>query len=100
MTCAKKVVSCIIETPDGRVFYGRNDCENPQKECPRNNGEGYEKCKTICQQVGHAEEIAIKNAKGHDLTGAKATLYGIGFYCKECQKSLFTSGVKYLTLGE
>ena len=76
MQCAKQVVSCMITSPEGFVVYGENYCLNPQPVCPRLPGEGYEKCHTICKQVGHAEEVAIMKAieKGFDLSRARATI--------------------------
>lgn len=64
MTCAKRVVTCTIVSASGERFIGRNDCANPQRECPRHGNDDYTKCKTICQQEGHAEVIAI-NLAGH-----------------------------------
>lgn len=98
MTCAKKVVICQILTKDGQVFTGRNDCNNPQPLCPREAGEGYEKCKTICDQPGHAEEVALEQAQlaGANLGGAVAYIGGIGHYCKNCQIKLFDAGVTSL----
>lgn len=80
----------------GETFTGTNDCRNPQPSCPRLPGEGYEKCKTICDQEGHAEEIALK-AAGDKAKGAIASLEGIGHYCKNCQIKLFAAGVISLT---
>ena len=100
MTCVKRDVRCIIQTIDGDIYEGRNSCDNPQYECPREFGEDYTKCKTICKQEGHAEEIALKNAmKDHpDLTGATAYIEGIDHYCKNCQHKLFNAGVESLRL--
>lgn len=98
MTCAKKTVECVIATKDGSFFYGQNSCDNPQKTCPRKNGEGYEKCKTICNQWGHAEEMAIKEANdyGASLIGATAHVKGIRHYCKSCQHKLINEGISSL----
>jgi deoxycytidylate deaminase len=94
MTCAKKQVHCTIHTAMGAV-YGNNDCANPQPVCPREPGEGYEKCKSICQQAGHAEEMALLHAKQRDfdVKGATAVLYGHSHYCRKCQEALFDAGV-------
>lgn len=98
MTCAKKIVTCIIKTPNGKEFVGRNDCGNPQVQCPRLPGEDYAKCKEICDQPGHAEEMALEAARGVNLVGATAYLSGIDHYCKRCQKQLFAAGVVALRL--
>ena len=97
MACAKKQVTCHIIGRDGLSFVGRNDCRNPQVVCPRLPGEGYEKCKTICDQIGHAEEVALMEA-GDMAQGGTAVLSGIGYYCRECQLKLFAAGIKNLRL--
>ena len=94
--CAKKEVKCFI-IKGKRVFTGTNECRNPQAFCPREPGEGYEKCKTICKQVGHAEEVAL-DAAGKHANGSRAFIQGIGHYCKSCQTKLFAAGVKTLGL--
>lgn len=100
MTCAKKIVECWIVMPSGGYFYGRNDCNTPQASCPRAPGEDYAKCISICNQPGHAEEMAIKAAGDHDLTGATAYMTGTNHFCENCQNKLFEAGVKYLTRGK
>ena len=94
--CAKRVVNCLIIAADGEKFYGTNYCHEPQKTCPREAGEGYEKCKTICRQAGHAEEIALK-AAGEKAYGASAYI-DHDHYCKYCQHKLFEAGVINLSL--
>ena len=95
MTCAKKRVTVFLATEDGRVFLGENVCRNPQTVCPREPGEGYEKCKSICDQIGHAE-IAALDAAGDAAQGATALLVGHHHYCRPCQEALFKAGVKSL----
>jgi len=96
MSCAKKKVLCFLISEDFEVFIGENNCLNPQPACPREHGEGYEKCKTICQQTAHAEVNAIA------LAGAKAR--GADAYvlhkrvCCDCQNALDSAGVKSVTL--
>ncbi len=55
MSCAKKRVQCVLIAEDGEVFVGENWCNNPQQTCPREPGEGYDKCTHICKQNAHAE---------------------------------------------
>jgi len=97
MTCAKAKVACAIVSTEGDVFMGRNDCENPQSTCPREEGEGYEKCKSICQQEGHAEIMALKKA-GAKAIGGRAYLWGHESYCHACENALLSAGVKSLSL--
>lgn len=98
MTCAKKKVVCLIVNGVDS-FVGTNDCENPQETCPRAPGEDYTKCKTICKQKGHAEEIAL-NLAGEKAKGSVVYLKGINWYCRTCQEKLFKAGVQSLKLFE
>lgn len=97
MTCAKRRVQCVIVTEDGKSFVGENDCSNPQNICPRAPGEDYTKCRTICQQTGHAEVNALR-AAGPEARGALAVLIGHSHYCAACQIELFRAGVTALTI--
>jgi hypothetical protein len=101
MTCAKQVVKAILTTKDGEVFHGENSCENPQKECPRDllgykSGEGYELCKSICNQGSHAEVGAIKKA-GVKAKGASIILIGHSYACDDCKSKALSAGV--LSIG-
>lgn len=97
--CAKRKVECIIYQPTNcKLYVGENWCRNPQTTCPREEGEGYEKCKTICGQDNHAEEDAIRVA-GDDCVGAQAYLCGNSYYCRDCQEALYAAGVEALHLG-
>jgi deoxycytidylate deaminase len=92
--CAKKVIKCFILDRDGVVGFGANDCMNPQDECPREEGEGYEKCVDICEQRGHAEEMAIRDAiNSGRLKGATAIVCGVNRICNECADKLTKVGV-------
>jgi hypothetical protein len=97
--CAKQRVRCQVTTTDGLVLHGENWCLDPQPTCPRAPGEDYTKCKTICQQLGHAEQVVARYAEEVDFTGATATLFGHTHFCQSCQEALFNAGVKYLTRG-
>lgn len=100
MTCAKKIVRCTIITREGTPFVGENICGAPQKECPRLPGDGYEKCKTICEQACHAEINAMINAlaDGKDLKDATAVVTGIDHVCKECSRALSEAGVSQVII--
>ena len=90
--CAKRQVTCVITAANGKDFVGRNDCANPQDVCPRLPGEGYEKCRSICDQAGHAEIEALK-AAGKHAKGAKADLHGHYWICEPCGRALREAGV-------
>ena len=98
MTCAKTVVTCVLVTPDGEHITGSNWCENPQAKCPREVGEGYEKCKSICGQGNHAEKDALLKA-GDRAKGSRAYLNGHTYACQPCQEALFAAGVISLSVG-
>lgn len=98
MTCAKKIVRCVIITKDGETFYGENSCNKPQVECPRTEGEGYDKCKDICMQEDHAEIRALREARFIDISGSTAIITGIDHLCKPCARALSDKGVAEIIL--
>jgi deoxycytidylate deaminase len=97
--CAKRTVTCRIENehPSGEVEWveASNACENPQPTCPREPGEGYEKCKTICRQGGHAETeaVALAAKSGIDIRGGTAIVRGHYWICEPCGAALRAAGV-------
>ena len=95
--CAKAVVRCTIVGIDGIHYVGENACNNPQTTCPRAPGEDYTKCSTICDQVGHAEMVALFKAREKAVGGHAYIEYSHA--CKECQIGLFKAGIKALSLG-
>lgn len=96
--CAKTTVTCTLVTPDGKHIVGTNYCRNAQPVCHRQPGEGYEKCRSICDQVGHAEVVAVMLA-GEKARGARAYLQGHTYACQACQEALFGAGVISLSVG-
>jgi deoxycytidylate deaminase len=96
--CAKTKVKCTIITRDGERFVGENLCGNAQSVCPRLPGEGYEKCKSICQTIGHAEEVALIKA-GSKAKGARAYIEGHTWACQSCQILMFSKGIEAFTVG-
>lgn len=89
--CAKTTVKCTIISPSGS-WTGTNACRNPQPTCPRGPGEGYEKCKSICDQIGHAEIVALQ-AAGESARGGVAWVEYF-YVCGSCQKALDEAGVR------
>lgn len=92
MTCAKTQVTCVLVTPCGEKFTGTNACLRPQEKCPRDEFEGYDKCLSICRQIGHAEEVALAQA-GFKARGCRAYIHGISHVCRSCQEQLTNAGV-------
>lgn len=90
--CAKTTVTCTLVTISGEHVIGTNHCANPQTTCPRSPGEDYTKCKTICQQEGHAEQVAVRLA-GDKAKGSKAYIEGHTYACMNCQHTMFDAGV-------
>lgn len=70
----------------------------PWAVCPREPGEGYEKCTSICRQAGHAEAVAVRMA-GDFARGARAYLQGHTYACMACQHALFGAGVISFSVG-
>jgi hypothetical protein len=99
MTCAKKQVTCTLKLTNGWVVIGNNTCDNPQETCPRLPDEGYDKCHTICQQEGHAEDIAVRIAQRSfpdHLRGAHAVITHHRV-CDGCKAILDAHGITYET---
>lgn len=93
-TCAKHHTTCVIITEFGTEYHGTNLCLTPQEVCPREDGEGYEKCRTICNQVGHAEEIALLHAlhDGANLEDSRAEI-SHDHACEKCTNILHSNKV-------
>lgn len=87
-------------TTQGPTFTGENDCANPQEVCPRLPGEGYEKCKSICDQAGHAEINALAHATrcGYEVEGSIALLEGHYWMCEPCGRALREAGVRMVKI--
>lgn len=96
--CAKTTVRCTLVTTAGEYIVGTNACATPQPACPRLPGEGYDKCTSVCGQLGHAEVQAVRLA-GERARGAHAYLDGHTYACMDCQHALFGAGVAALSLG-
>lgn len=97
MTCAKVFIRCTLITPSGERFVGTNDCRNPQPKCPRHPKEDESKCRAICLQEGHAEEVAVRLA-GEKAKGAVAYVEH-RHICEECQHIMYQAGVYGFYLG-
>ena len=93
--CAKLTTTATITTKDGKKFVGQNWCANPQEKCPRGDmptGEGYELCREVCQQIGHAEVVACFIAGPH-AKGAELELEGHHYFCDNCLKIMVKYGI-------
>lgn len=99
--CAKRQVRCVIVTLDGVEHSGANNCRNSQVACPREPWEDYEKCRSICEQEGHAEIVALRIARqrGADLKGATAWVSGHHSVCSYCGEALKSAGLNMIVLA-
>lgn len=96
--CAKQTTLAVV-SKNGKYWVGVNSCENPQESCPRGgmpSGVGYEFCKDICKQTGHAEENAIKLAGKKNCKGANLYLFGHNRVCDECKLMAIKADIENL----
>lgn len=98
--CVKLTVKAIIVAQDGSIATGDNAIRNDVDVCPRvvkncPTGQGYEMCKSVCNQNEHAEVTAIQNAKkqGMDIQGATLMLTGHTYCCDNCISSMKEAGI-------
>lgn len=93
--CAKRRVVATLVLPDGRTFTAENLCANAQATCPRLPGEGYEKCDSVCQLMGHAEMRALDTADDfEDVDTQGARMYvGHHYACSTCETILRNAGI-------
>lgn len=99
--CAKVRVMCTLVHPDGRRWVGENVVRRPQPVCPRGDlpsGQGYALCRDVCDQVGHAEVLALL-AAGAAAAGCVAYVQGRDFVCYDCQAQLVDAGVRAFVLA-
>lgn len=101
--CFKRHVVAILVTESNETYHGVNWIENDEvKECPRTEGEGYEKCKDVCRQKFHAERAAVNNCIMAGGNPMGATLYLSGHYrcCDDCQRFCDKWGIDIVIKGE
>lgn len=93
--CAWGIVRCTIVAADGRRWVGENSCHNPQSRCPRLPGEGYAKCRNVCDQPTHAEVAAARLVPRRDYwrPGIVAYIEGHDYACWPCLDMLRSIGV-------
>lgn len=100
--CIKQVVTATIITPSGERFTGSNyTTKDNGGVCPRANmksGEGYDLCRDVCGQIGHAEVIAIMIA-GDKANGALLYLEGHTYACDNCSLTAKKAGIVEIIIG-
>lgn len=98
--CNKREVVATIVTPGGQRFVGRNDVEARQATCPRAGmatGEGYELCRDVCRQTGHAEVMAVRALQAETPLapiGSVCYIEGHSYACDDCLRALAMAGVR------
>lgn len=101
--CFKRQVMAVIIDKNGNIASGENRISNRAvNQCPRDKGEDYEKCKSICNQEGHAEIMAIKQAKKRGLDLNESFLYLIGHHriCDNCNSECNKENINIVIIGE
>ena len=101
MSCVKQEVKATLIAKDGERFVGTNYCLTPQTSCPRagmETGQGYHLCKEVCNQVGHAEVVAIIRA-GDKAEGSVIYLEGHTYACAACTQMANKAGVQDIIIG-
>lgn len=91
--CKKHQVLALAKIGD-KTYIGENWVRNPQDVCPRANiktGEGYELCKSVCDQTNHAEVDLVEIAP--DLKGSDVYIFGHYYACDNCLKILKKANV-------
>ena len=100
--CAKMVVRATIVAKNGTHYVATNHCDTPQQTCARAGmptGQGYELCKSVCNQRGHAEENAIRLAK-KAAKGATLYLEGHTYACVNCITACERAGIAAVVIGK
>lgn len=94
--CAKRRVQAVLVGASGLQYAGENVCMTPQQVCPRAPGEGYEKCKSVCGQLHHAEVQALL-AAGDDARGGTMRV-NYERCCDACLIAMADAGVSAVVL--
>ena len=102
--CLKQTTVAVIMKDKKLLGIGINLINNENiTECPRKNsntGEDYDKCRNICGQIGHAEEMACEIAGKENCKDATLYLIGHTYACIHCKLKMREYGIKQLILCE
>lgn len=102
--CIKQPTGAVIVKGSKIIGRGSNAGKRVE-ECPRwgsPTGTNYGPCKDVCQQEGHAEVMAIKDAEAKDKDTHEADLYLYGHWwcCENCWNHILAAGIKRVILLE
>lgn len=97
--CLKQPTAAII-VKNGKIIGLGTNAGKKVEVCPRivhncPTGTGYEYCKDVCKQEGHAEVMAIHDAlkKTKNLKGASLYLDGHWWMCEPCWNLIIKVGI-------
>ena len=93
--CAKQIIRATIVSSDGQQFVGTNYCRKPQPTCARAGlptGQGYDLCRSVCDQPAHAEIHALTLA-GECAMGATLYIEGHTYACGACLAAAVAAGI-------
>lgn len=99
--CLKQTVTATIVTAVGTRYVATNGIAVAQTACPRAElptGVGYELCRDVCKQSGHAEVNAVKLA-GKAAEGAILYVEGHTYACDSCQAAAKAAGIAEIVIG-
>ena len=99
--CVKQTITATLVATNGHRFVATNFCLTPQKVCPRaglETGVGYDLCKTICNQIAHAEINVVMKASVF-AKGSTIYLEGHTYACETCKSFAIKYGVKEIIVG-
>ena len=96
--CRGRHVVAVLLAADGSYFIGTNGINTPRDCCPRqqlghDRGSGWELCREVCGQAGHAEAGALQRA-GTRAQGGLLLLVGHETICTQCRRLLAAAGVR------
>lgn len=102
--CIKQPTAAVVVKNGKIIGRGANAgkrvdvCPRVIHDCP--TGTGYEYCKEVCNQEGHAEVMAIRDAlkKTNDPKGASLYLDGHWWLCKPCWDEIIKVGISRVYL--
>ncbi len=102
--CFKQGTGAVV-VREGKIIGRGSNAAKKVDRCPRSEqgfqtGEGYDQCRSVCGQQGHAEVMAIKDAycRTDDLTGADLYLYGHWWCCADCWAVMIRAGIRNVYL--
>lgn len=102
--CTKQATGSVL-VKNGKIIGKGTNAGKRVRVCPRvlrgsKTGEDYHFCKDYCNQEGHSEVMAVRDAEknGHNVAGSDLFLYGHWWCCKNCWDVMIKAGIKNVYL--